>query len=248
VVFYVCGFGGNKTGGLSLGYQLAQQGVACISFDPLYHGERYDPKVERAAEPALGGIYPPETGLDIGVVFFQVIRQCSLDIGRLLAYYANDTRLDMKRAGVTGVSMGGYASFLALAEIPALQAAVPMMGLPTFSRRWQDILDECKLSNDEWAESLAQVEPETQQYTAFIQDIDPAERLKRAAPRPLLIMNGDFDSDQPKRYVLEWVREAQPSYAAYPDHLRWNVYPVGHTATPQMERDAVAWFARHLVR
>ena len=60
------------------------------------------------------------------------------------------------------------------------------------------------------------------------------------------MMNGDFDSDQPKHYTLDWLRTARQYYANCPDHLKWNVYPCGHTMTPQMESDAVDWFALHL--
>ena len=59
-------------------------------------------------------------------------------------------------------------------------------------------------------------------------------------------MNGDMDLDQPKYYVLDWLRSVRPAYAACPENLRWNVYPVAHTLTSQMEEDAVAWFEQHL--
>lgn len=134
IVFFIPGFWGNKSSGLSLAYRLARRGLACLSLDPLYHGDRYDPRSEQAADPTFGGIYPTDTGLDLGVVFFQVIRQCSLDLQTLLAALVNDARLDLRRVGVTGFSLGSYASFLALAEIPALSAAVPMMGIPTFRK------------------------------------------------------------------------------------------------------------------
>jgi hypothetical protein len=235
-----------KETGLPLAYRLARRGVACLSFDPLYHGDRYDPRLEHAADPVLGGVYPPETGLDIGYGFFQVIEQCALDVQTLLAQLANDPRFDLRRTGVTGLSMGAYASFLAFADIPTLRAAVPMMGLPTFARRWQDLLDETAWSNPAWAAALDQVATTTQQQSAFVQRIDPAERLLRAAPRALLIMNGDFDSDQPKRYVLDWLRTARRAYVAAPARLQWRVYPVGHTVTPAMEVDAVNWLVDHL--
>jgi hypothetical protein len=32
--------------------------------------------------------------------------------------------------------MGGYASFLLFAHLPQVRAAVPMIGLPAFTRRW----------------------------------------------------------------------------------------------------------------
>ena len=59
-------------------------------------------------------------------------------------------------------------------------------------------------------------------------------------------MNGDMDFDQPKYYVLDWLRSVRPAYASQPENLRWNVYPVAHTLTPQMEMDAVDWFEQHL--
>jgi hypothetical protein len=246
VVFYVCGYGGTKADGLTLAYRLAQAGMACISFDPLYHGDRYDPRLDHAADPALGGIYPPETGLDTGVAFFQVIRQAGLDIATLLRHFTGDPRLDTARAGVTGVSLGGYVSFLAFAALPALRAAVPMMSIPTFSRRWRDLLDECAWSNPAWAAALAALGDAPQRHADFIAGFDPAQTLLQAAPRALLAMNGDFDHDQPKSYTLGWYAGMRAAYIACPQHLQWNVYPVGHTVTEQMERDAVAWFVRYL--
>ena len=246
LIFSIPGYGGNKSWNLRLHYGLAQRGLACISFDPLFHGERSDPRLEQATDPVYGGIYPPETGMDTYFLFLQVIRQCSLDLQTLLNHFAQDPRLDTQRAGVTGHSMGAYASFLAFAELPALRAAVPMMGIPTFARRWQDLLDECALSNPAWAAALQQVEPQTAQRTAFVKQIDPADPLPRVAPRALLMMNGDFDSDQPKHYTLEWLRTARAAYADSPDRLQWKVYPVGHVITPEMERDAVKWFVQHL--
>lgn len=246
LIFSIPGYGGNKSWNLSLHYGLAQQGLACVSFDPLYHGERGDLRLGQAADPVYGGIYPAETGMDIFFLFLQVIRQCSLDVRTLLEYFAQDPRLDVERAGVTGHSMGAYASFLAFAEIPALRAAAPMMGIPTFAHRWQDLLDECALSNPAWAAALQQVEAQTARRTAFVEEIDPAGALRGSAPRALLIMNGDFDSDQPKHYALEWLRTARTAYAASPERLQWKVYPVGHVITPEMERDTIEWFARHL--
>ncbi len=246
VVFMVPGYGATKEVSLSLAYRLAGRGIACISFDPLHHGERYDPHLDRAFEPELGGIFPPETGLDIYLNFLRCIGQSSADIATVMEHLAGDVRLDVSRAGVTGHSQGGYASFLALADIPALKAAVPMMGLPTFLQRWQDVLDESAWSNPEWGAAITQVAAQVAEKAAFIPEIDPAPRLPELAPRPLLIMNGDFDTDQPKYYVLHWLRKLRPAYAEHPEMLKWNVYPVAHVMTDQMLDDAVAWFEQWL--
>jgi dienelactone hydrolase len=102
VVFYVPGYSGTKKDGLSINFQLAQQGIACIAFDPLYHGARYDVRLERPPD----GVYLPEMGLDIFIQFLQVIRQSALDIQELMTYLSQDSRLNVMRAGVTGISMG----------------------------------------------------------------------------------------------------------------------------------------------
>ncbi len=225
IVFMVPGYGATKEVSLNLAYRLVGRGMACISFDPLHHGERYDPHLDRAFDPALGGIFPPETGLDIYLNFLRCIGQSSADIATLLAHFTGDARLDVSRSGVTGHSQGGYVSFLALADIPGLKAAVPMMGLPTFEQRWRDVLDESAWSNPEWGEAIAKVAAQAAEKAAFISEIDPAPRLPRLAPRPLLMMNGDLDTDQPKYYVLHWLRTLRPAYAEYPKRLKWNVYP-----------------------
>lgn len=246
-IFFIHGFGGNKEAGLSLGYQLAQRGFAFIAFDAWLHGERYDDLLTQAALPERGGIYPPDSGLDTFLLFYRVIDQCRADVQTLRDHFANDSRLDVTHCGVTGLSMGGYASYAILANVPQVQAAVAMIGVPSYTRRWRDLLDECAFSNPAWAAALDRVADQTQKNTTFVAAIDPIEQLKAAAPRALLIMNNDFDSDQPKHYAIDCYRELRSSYAACPDRLRLNIYPAAHTVTPQMERDAVEWFITHLM-
>lgn len=247
VVFYIPGFTSEKRAGLSLAYQLAQEDIACICIDPLYHGDRYDARLFDAAKPEYGGIYPPDSGLDVFMIFMQVTEQSAQDVQTLLNSLADDARIDVTRAGVTGLSMGAWATFLAFATIPQLKAAVPMMGIPTFTRRWLDLLDECAWSNPEWNKALSQLSDNTQAHTDFIRRFDPAHTLHTCDTRSLLIMNGDFDSDMMKTYTLDWYRDAKNAWQAHPQNLQWNVYPVGHTVTQQMEYDAVQWFMKHLV-
>jgi hypothetical protein len=246
LIFYIPGYGGKKEDGLRFGYQLASAGFFFVSFDPLLHGERYERRLDHAHEPESGGIYPAETGLDTGVTFFTVIQWCSLDIQTLLAHFAQDPRADVSRCGVTGASMGGCAAFLAFADIPQLHAAVPMIGIPSFTQRWLDLLDETAFSKPDWAAALARVQSDTDEHTAFIREIDPSFRLEKAAPRALLIMNCDFDTDQPKLYSVHCYKELLPFYEVWPDHLQLRIYPAGHTVTPDMERDAALWFGKHL--
>jgi hypothetical protein len=246
VVFYIPGFTGERASGLSLAYQLAGRGIAYIGIDPLYHGSRHDARLLDASNPAYGGVYPPESGIDVYLAFLRVIEQSATDIKILLGALTGDARLDLNRAGVTGFSMGAYATFLAFGSIKELKAAVPMMGIPTFTQRWLDLLDECAWTNPVWGAALTQLENTTRDKTSYVQRIDPAEWLRHAAPKPLFLMSGDFDYDQMKTYALSWYRQSKDAWKAHPEHLKWNVYPVGHTVTAQMEQDTVDWFVTHL--
>lgn len=243
LVIYIPGFTGVKEHGLALGYRMAQAGFFFAAFDPAHHGERADGAVERAAQ---GDFYPAETGLDVGLLTYRVIEQTTSDVAALLEHYTNDPRVDASRAGVTGVSIGGGAAFHAFAALPRLRAAVPMVGIPAFARRWTDLLDECAFSNPAWAAAIGRAAPQAQAHSAYVRGLDPIERLKQAAPRALLVMNCDFDTDQPKHYAIETYRDLLPHYAAAPGALRLAIYPAGHAVTPDMERDAVEWFTAHL--
>ena len=248
LVFYIHGYGSSKESGLALAYQLARAGIFVVSFDAQWHGERFDDRIFRAAEPERGGVYPPETGLDVGAAFYRVIARCLEDVRTLLDHYAGDPRIDVTKCGVTGHSMGAYASFLIFVNLPQMLAAAPMMGIPSFDRRWQDILDECAYSNAAWAAAIEAQPVTTLQHNAFIRSLDPYPLLSAAAPRALLMMNGDFDYDQPKSYSISAYREWKSAWAAHPERLKLAIYPAGHTVTPEMVRDVVAWFEAHLSR
>jgi hypothetical protein len=246
VVFFIPGYGSSKEQGLRLGARLAREGFFFAAFDPWLHGERYDPRLDHAADPELGGIYPPETGLDTFLTMYRVIERCSEDVHTLRDHLRSDPRADIANCGVTGLSMGGYASFLVFAHQPAVRAAVPMIGIPTFHRRWIDLLDECAFSVPEWAEALEKVDAQTREITAWIKTLDPFAGLTKAPPRALLIMNCDFDHDQPKLYSIHAARELIPHYRDHPEKLRLRIYPAGHQITPAMETDAVNWFIKML--
>ena len=246
VIAYICGYGGTKEHGLPLGYALAQRGYVFLAFDPPLHGERFDPLLFRAAEPELGGVCPPESGLDVFARFFRSIAASVADLRTLLGALADDPRVDVSRCGVTGISMGGYATYLAFADIPAVQAAAAIVGVPSFLRRWQDVVNECRWSNPAWDAALTGAAA----WLADAGGVHPPHRPGRApgpgCARALFLLNGDFDTDQPKHYSIETYGSLRPAYAAAPERLRLGIYPAGHTLTEQMQGDIVEWFGRFL--
>lgn len=244
VVFFVPGYGGSKEHGLPQAIALARQGVACVSLDPPDHGARDSGGLAQAADPACA-VYPPETGLDVWLHFMRTIARTISELSLLREAMAADPRMEPTRCGVTGVSMGGYAAFGAFAADPHMAAGVPMIGLPSFTRRWLDLLDECAFSNDGWAAALAARADHSAEQTAWIRTVDPHDRLAAAAPRALLAMNNDFDTDQPKHYTIELFRTLRPAWAAAgaAHNLRLSIHPHAHRVLPDMEAEAAAWFA-----
>jgi hypothetical protein len=126
---------------LSLGYQLARRGFCFISFDAWLHGERHDTLLEQAALPERGALYPPDSGLDTFVLFYRVIDQCraDADVDRSLR---RRSRARCKRCGVTGFRWAAMPVTRSW-ELAQVRAAVPMIGVPSFTRAaGTDLLDE----------------------------------------------------------------------------------------------------------
>jgi dipeptidyl aminopeptidase/acylaminoacyl peptidase len=143
--------------------------------------------------------------------------------------------------------MGGFTTFYAAAHNPRIQAAVPMAGIPAFTDRWRDVVLESS-SYETWAEAMAAVESETHERTAFMERIDPFDGMALFAPKPLMMICGDKDTDAPKIYSVDLYRALKPRYADHPDRLRLNVHDgVAHEFTRAMRQDVREWFTRYLI-
>jgi hypothetical protein len=69
------------------------------------------------------------------------------------------------------------------------------------------------------------------------------------APRPFLALTGELDAGSPADGVREIERRVGPVYSALGASERFHsvLYPeVGHTVTPQMRAEMLAWFDRWL--
>ena len=101
--------------------------------------------------------------------------------------------------------------------------------------------------SQKYVETLKKIQPLVAAHSRFIADIDPYEKLKNVAPKPLFMMNCDFDTDQPKIYSIYAYRDLFPFYQSHPQNIKLRIYPAGHEVTPQMEEEAVDWFCDHLL-
>jgi pimeloyl-ACP methyl ester carboxylesterase len=247
LVFFVHGFMSHKRQGLAFGYELARAGFHFVSFDAYMHGDRFDERLGDLCSGRGDHVYPVGSGLDLFFSMHEVIVQTARDLETLIAHLAGSERVDTARVGLTGLSMGGFATFYMAANNPAIRAAAPIAGIPAFAARWRDVVLEAS-SYEKWAGAMEAAQAETFQRTAFMEAIDPFEKLASFHPKPLMMISGDKDIDSPKKYSVDLYRALKPVYAGCPERLRLNIHDeAGHELTPAMIQDACQWFCRYLL-
>jgi uncharacterized protein len=248
IVFFCHGMFGDRRHAVEFGYLLARAGVFFAAFDPPMHGERMSDVVRSVGRSLPNPAYPLETGLDVWCLMLQVIVQANRDITTLVEHFRSDPRVDVGRVGVSGLSMGGYLAFYAAAHNPLVRAAVPAIGMPAFADRWADVVTEAS-SYAQWSDAVQAAQAETERRAAWIKEIDPLPRLASFCPRPLLMLTGDLDVDQPKSYSVKAFRSLQPLYAAvgHPERLKLSIHDgIAHRFSSGMMDEAVDWFGRCL--
>jgi hypothetical protein len=247
VVFYIHGFAGDKRGGVEIAYNLALRGIATVSLDAALHGGRLDFRVANTWEgPQKGDLYPFATGLDRFFLIMKIIEDTLEDISKILDSFREDPRLDFERMGISGASMGGFIAYCYAAKNPSVKALVTLISFPSLLQRWQDAVLESSLQLP-YAEQMASLIQETKERTQVVEAIDPLEGLKMFAPKPLLMVCGDLDTDTHKSYSLRFYEQMKPFYEEKPANLQYKVHPGAiHRVTSAMVNDAVDWFAKNL--
>lgn len=241
LVFYIHGYGADREQALDFGYMLAKKGFYYVSIDCKGHGER---KVNNESN-KFTTVFPEDTGLDTYVHMHEVIEQSAIDIQHLLEYFKGKVEIDSDNIGISGFSMGGYASFYIAANNPDIKVAVSIAGKPSFAKAWQDSITSTA-TYEQWSKQLQNAVGEIEERTEYFSKIDPFEKLSDFAPKPLLIINGDQDTDSLYIYSLELYKKLSPLYANNPEKLRLSMPFVNHQFSYSMKSEACNWFEKHL--
>ncbi|MFW6269822.1 MAG: alpha/beta hydrolase family protein [Bacillota bacterium] len=244
LVIYIHGYGATKEQGIDFGYKMAKLGFVFISFDCMEHGEREKIKTQskyKKFEP----VYPPDTGIDTYVHMHEVIVQTQKDINIIIDKLQSHPQIDTSRIGLTGFSMGGFATFYNAAYCDYIKAAAPIAGKPAFKKAWDDIILSTS-TYKQWSAKIKNLKYETESRTAFIKKIDPYQDIFAFAPKPLLIINGDQDIDQPHIYSLKLYKELLPYYQVDPEKLRLSMPFTGHCLTDDIKKEICDWFNKYL--
>lgn len=152
-----------------------------------------------------------------------------------LDYLCSLPAVDPGRIGVTGMSMGSTRAWWLAAVDERVAATVGVACLT----RYQNLIEHGNLR----AHGLY--------YFTYglLRHFDTEGVLALIAPRPYLALTGDLDYGSPVdgiRVIEEKVRKVYRTVGA-PERFRNVIYPdVGHTYTPEMRAEMLAWFERWL--
>lgn len=216
------GTGGDYNVMKEMAWRLAQNGCFAISVDAVWHGKRWDEKLDimRADQAVYKGMY------------LEMLLLIAEDISAIIDYYTGDERVDTTRVGITGTSQGGYVSFMTMTKEPRITVAAPMIGSP-------DLTDKYGQSPD-WET----IDPATQK---IVLEHSPLLHYEKMAHVKLLVQNGDSDTIVPVTGTRRLDEKLKPLYADRPDDYRYIEFAGrGHETPDEMQEGVIAWLTEKL--
>jgi dienelactone hydrolase len=233
LVIFVHGLGGSKDGYDKRMQELAGQGFFVIAIDAHHHGERKVPGMFFKNLSSLGDDYSIW-------VHQSAISHTSRDISKIIDSLSARPEVDCQRVGLVGISMGSCTVLVTAWREPRICAAVCFIGAVD---HWYDVT-KTPPGPEQDAKRKA-MSPRVRQLVASINSRDHMTAL---APKALFFGNGAKDGGIDIQTIRSFVKDLQPSYAAYPDRLAFLEEPdVGHSVTDRMWSEGSKWLLHHLV-
>ncbi|VTT97088.1 dienelactone hydrolase : YtaP OS=Pedosphaera parvula (strain Ellin514) GN=Cflav_PD0665 PE=4 SV=1: Lipase_GDSL_2: Abhydrolase_7 [Gemmataceae bacterium] len=152
-----------------------------------------------------------------------------------LDYLCTRPEVDSKRIGATGISMGSTRSWWLAAVDDRIACAAGVACLT----RYENLLHHGQLRQHGTYYFV----------NGLLKNFDSEGVIALIAPRPVLFLTGELDAGSPADgiKVIEGKVGGVYKAAGKPDRFRSVRYPdVGHTYTPEMRKEVLAWFDRWL--
>jgi dienelactone hydrolase len=224
---------GTNGGTESLGEAFVRAGYAVLAPDAYWHGDRV----------ATG----PSGAAETGRTEQEDLHKLDLWLGRTLwgmfvrddqvalDYLCSRPEVDASRVGATGMSMGSTRAWW-LAAVDERVAAVVAVACLT---RYQNLIAHGELRQH------------GVYYFVYglLKHFDTEGVLSLVAPRPFLALTGELDAGSPADGVRALEAAVGGTYRALGagERFRSVLYPeIGHTYTPAMRAEMLAWFGRWL--
>jgi len=209
--------------------ELVASGLVAIAIEQRNHGRRL-------FDPAANQGWSPHSPSDM----YGIILGTALDISLLIDMIPARLGLSTEVAGVTGVSLGGHVTLMAMAMEPRLAAGAALIGAGDYRRLMERRAEANGVSESDFASYF----PEALQQA--VDRYDPIHHGRRFSDRPLLMANGSDDTLVPSDCNEGLERALRPHYSDH-ERLRLHVYEgVAHEVPDEMQRESVEWLARWL--
>jgi dienelactone hydrolase len=256
VVIALHGTGGSKQAMRPLLRRIAARGLIGVAIDARFAGERSGgAKGSEAYRAAILETWKTGRG-------FPFLYDTVWDVSRLMDYLQTRRDVDARRIGAIGFSKGGMELYLAAAVDERLAAAVPCIGVQSFGWALEHDAWRSRVSTIQTAVDAAAAEVGVSAIdAAFIRrfydrvapgvhrEFDGPAMVPLIAPRPLLVINGDWDDRTPLAGLQLCVDAARQEYAKLgaQDRFEFRLQPdTRHAVTPESERYAIDWLLQQL--
>jgi dienelactone hydrolase/lysophospholipase L1-like esterase len=224
---------GTNGGAEALGEVFVKAGYVVLSPDAYWHGDRVGTgpagmaETGRAEQESLHKLH-----LWLGRTLWGMFVR---DDQVALDYLCSRPEVDTKRIGATGMSMGSTRAWWLAAVDERVACTVGVACLT----RYENLIRH------------GQLRAHGVYYFTYgiLKHFDTEAVLALMAPRPFLALTGDLDAGSPADGIRILEKKAGGVYGALGagERFRSVLYPqVGHTYTPQMRAEMLAWFARWL--
>ncbi len=215
------------------GPALVRRGYAVLAIDAPCFGERHGqgPDGERGS---AGEMSAAKLELWLGRSLWGMMLRDDLIA---LEYLCSRPEIDSDRIGATGISMGATRTWwlMAIDEHLRIRSGVAIACLT----RYQDLITAGGLKYH----GIYYFVP------GLLRHFDTEAVIACVAPRSLLCLNGDQDAGSPPSGIRTIEQLVKPAWeiSGRPAEFRSVIYPgVGHTYTPEMWTEMLAWFDRTL--
>jgi dienelactone hydrolase len=229
VVFVTHGRTGSMPDNFARCRDLAARGFIAVGVEQRNHGRRL---IDARCNEGWGLHAPAD--------MYGILLGTAMDVSLLMDLLPARLGISTERAGMTGVSLGGHATLLAMSLDERLRGGAALIGAGDFRR----LMELRAQANQCPAEDFEKHFPPA--LDAAVRKFDPISHPERFADRPLLIVNGETDTLVPAECSRRLESALRPFYRR-PELLKLSIYPnVGHTVTPAMWQESLDWLARRL--
>lgn len=229
VVFVTHGRGGAAEHTFDWCRDLRARGMIAIALDQRNHGRRL------VDEPANGN-WDIHHAANMYGNMLGTAQDVSMLIDILPAY-----GLQMSRVGMTGGSMGGHATLLAMALDKRIFAGAAMIG----GGDYRHLMELRAAANGTAPADFEKYFPAA--LAEMVRKFDPINNLASFIDRPLLMTNGEIDELVQISANRRFEAALRPLYTR-PERLQLSAYPgIGHAIPAEMWQESLDWLQRWLL-